>query len=318
MLIICCTPLQTLIARAMLRAEQVSCFKLIYYTWIDNDKHRHYYDELAALAEKSSFVRFDARFPVHFSRFVRALGVVRADEDDTIAFAAINNVYVQYTVNRFKYKTVLTFDDGTANISRRSVYFSIKRRSVLHELGGLMLRANKNQNWIRRRSARHYTIYPGLENIVAPRRLVPISLFDSTTRLAVVAKPRGVLRIFLGQPLEDANDSAFSAWYRALLDALQIDEYLPHPRESSAHAIRNAVQTQLIAEDYILQKLDEYDLIDVYAISSTALLNIDATRTRRFIVAYPNAPKPLAALYPLFESRGCVLTTLEQLAHHGL
>lgn len=317
MLIICCTPLQTLVARAMIRAERVSRFKLIYYTWIDNDKHRHYYGQLAALAEKSAFVRFDARFPVHFSRFVRALADVRASEDDTIAFAAINNVYVQYTINRFKYQTVLTFDDGTANISRQSVYFSARKRSALHELGGLILRANKNQDWIRRRSARHYTIYPGLENIVAPERLVSVSLFDCTARHAKAVKPRRKLRIFLGQPLEDANDSAFSAWYHALLEALQIDAYLPHPRESGTHAIRHAVQTQLIAEDYILQKLDEYDSIDIYAISSTALLNVGTARTRRFIVTYPNAPRQLAALYPLFESRGCILTTLEQLVPHS-
>ncbi|MFJ1258243.1 glycosyltransferase family 52 [Cupriavidus sp. CuC1] len=304
MLILCCTPLQTLIAKAMVEARGVSAFKLIYYTWIDNAKHRHYYDLLSRLAVDCVYIKLDSRFPEHFERFRQAFRDLKIQDEESIAFACIDNFYIQYAINRYRFATILTFDDGTANIVRESVYHKPMRRSWPRRVVERVLRGAVDQLWIRESVAAHYTIYPGFENIVDATRLVSVPLFKE-----VMGRSRRLnkesIRIFLGQPVSDFRDDGLLVQYTNLLNALSVDEYLPHPREYDLKDINNAKMTNLIAEQYIAEKLMEYAEVSVYSIGSTALLNVEHPRLKKIIITYKNAPHILNSMQPLFEKRGC-------------
>lgn len=318
MLVFCCTPLQTLIAKSMIKARGVTNFKLIYFTWTDNDKHRHYYRALSELAEDAAYICLDSWFPTHFSRFRRAFRKLRAQDAQSIAFACIDNFYIQYAINQYGFGTIVTFDDGTTNIAQDSAYYKSTGRSFFHDRVGRLLRGHIDQSWIRQHASNHYTIYPEFENIVGQNRLISIRLLDAATKARAPAPQEKRLRIFLGQVAFELRDEGFSRRYVDIVNALQIDEYLPHPRESDLTPFVKIAKTHLIAEHYIDAKLGEYDEVWIYSFSTAALLNIEHPRVKKFMVTYPDAPSVLVAVSRIFEQRGCTLLNADDIDYFRL
>lgn len=312
MLILCCTPLQLMIAKSIIKTEKISHFKLLYFTVVDGEKHRRYYEKLADFSVASEYVHLNSRFPFHFPRYARALSRLNAGEEMEIACASIDNFYVQHAIRKYKYKKIFTFDDGTANISPQSAYY-IARRSHLYNFARKLLRGSINEQWIRRQAVLHYTIYPGLSNLVEQKRLRTINLLDVEEWKDSERKVGDKLSIFLGQPIAEINDKKISKNYSDIVNGINVDEYLPHPRERMSVEGRRVINTPLIAEDYILSKVAEYNEVSVYSLSSTALMNIEHPRLKKIIVKYPSSPEVIVKLYPLFENRGCVFLEAEEI-----
>lgn len=320
MLVLCCTPLQTLVASALLEARGIKRFKLIYYTWVDNEKHRFYFAGLANRAAASAFIHLNSRFPVHFVRFRAALKAVRAWEEQDIALASIDSFYVQYVVSQYGDGKLLTFDDGTTNINLHSAYHQNVKYSNAYRLVSRCLRGKVDPHWIRSRLSEHYTLYPEFENIVEGARLVPVTLSNRgapadtgpllTEGQEYVARER---RIFLGQPVSDLAGGALVQVYPEIVAATRIDDYLPHPREIPLSGAFHVVHTWLIAEDYLLEQLARYERVSVFSISSAALLNLSHPRLRKTIITSAGISPTVASLYPQFEARGCCLMSMEQL-----
>lgn len=304
-LIVCVTPLQTLVAKALLQARKVNSFKLLYLTWIDNEKHRHYFHQLAGSASESAYVHLNSRFPVNFTRVVMALRHIRMRGETTVACGSIDNFYIHYIIKKYRCHDILTFDDGTANINQRSVYYRGAMQSHLQLIMMRFMRREIDAQWIRARSIAHYTIYPGMDNIVDTHKLIAINLSDVLENKVTGNNSARKLRIFLGQPIVDLQNEELTRWYRCMVRDLAIDEYLPHPREYNLQDFNNIVNTPLIAEEYILRKMKEFEVVCVYAFYSTALLNIEARGIKKIVVTYPGTPKNIAELYPYFQKRGC-------------
>lgn len=305
MLIICCTPLQVLVAEAMLEAEDVRRFKLIYYTWIDNAKHRKYYERLAARADASEYIHLNSRFPVHFFYFLRAFRRLSAKDISEIAFAAIDNFYIQYAIKRYQYQEIITFDDGVANVVKSSAYFNLIKRSNFHSIFGKVVRGDVNESWIRRKARRHYTIYPGIENIVERSRLHSVTINGFKKNSGENPSTQSSLRVFLGQPVVDIRDDELKRNYIEMVRSFDIDEYIPHPREFDLDGLPKITESNLIAEEYILDRMSEYGEVTIYSLFSTVLLNIDHQRLRKIVVVYPSVAERIKEIYPLFRERGC-------------
>ncbi len=289
----------------MLMARGEKKFNFIYYTWIDNDKHRFYYKRLADIAERSIYIHLNARGPTHFYRFFRAFKCLQASAEATLAFSSIDSIYIQYAIKKFAPRTIITFDDGSANINKNSFYFKIKKMPILRRLACWLVRGDVDQNWIKKNSRAHYTIYSDFENIVEDNRVISVKLLASRDRSIKKHTKQRALRVFLGEPVSELHHDHLSRDYINILKNLDIDKYLPHPREYNLHAIKNIIETNLIAEDYISQCLDEFELVHVYSLFSTALLNIDHPRLIKTIVIYRNVDDKIKSIYPLFEKRGC-------------
>jgi len=318
MLVICCTPLHTLIARAMLDARGTRDFRLIYYTCVDNAKQRRYYDRLAQRAVAAAYVVVDSRFPTNFARFRHALRAVRAEAEHEIGLASIDNFYSQYTIKKHGFGSIVTYDDGTSNVDRGSAYFRAARRSPLHAVLIRYLRGEVDLHWIRARSQAHYTLYPEFDNIVHNTLLQPVLLRTDRPAVSSLARDPGERRIFLGQPLTDPGMVGIADIYADVVASLQIDEYLPHPREGRPSGAFELVDTPLIAEEYLLGQLDLYESVTVFTVRSAALMNIDHPRLRKVVLTHPDGNPATDALYEKFATRGCELLSAPGVVGLGL
>lgn len=305
MLIVCCTPLQIMIAKAMLEARKISRFRLIYFTWVDNDKHRHYYNEFSSMALDSEYIHMDSCFWNHFRYFRRAFSRMRVEEESSIAFAIIDNFFVQYAIKKYKYKDIVTFDDGTANLTQNSQYYTGYRLSTFRLIIRFILRGKINESWIRRHVLAHYTIYPRQNNVVEHDRLFPVNIFSGFSSELGQGEGAERLQIFLGQPIEDYRNNCLSQDYRNIVRDAQVNEYLPHPRERDFDGISNIVETHMIAEDYIRSKLEEYNSVVVFSLGSTALLNISHPRLKKVVIRYSAIQNKMKDLYLLFNDFEC-------------
>lgn len=304
-----------MIVKSMIKSGEISDFKLIYYTQVDNNKSKYYFNDLANLAKSSAYVCLNSRFPTNFLRFKNALKHVSAHEETEIAFAGINFFYIQYAVSLYKNIKIYTFDDGAANISPHGPYFHTQRRSIAHDVIGYMLKGSIDQNWIRKSTATHFTIYPGLPNIVDASKLRHIDLINHSSGTESYTTDDKTLKIFFGQPIADLHDDHLSKIYFGMVSKLNIDEYFPHPRETDFTEIGNVVHSNLIAEDYIMSKINTYKNIEIYSLYSSVLLNVVHSKIKKIIIKYPTASRGVSGLYPCFESLGCNFINLKDIIH---
>ena len=116
-LFICLTPLQALIAQALLRQSAAPAdLLMLCYAEADNDKFRHYFRETAALADAAAYCVIP-RSIWQRERQLPALARRLRTEYATVFAASIDNANVQYLLSRIRFARLETFDDGTANIN---------------------------------------------------------------------------------------------------------------------------------------------------------------------------------------------------------
>jgi hypothetical protein len=128
----------------------------------------------------------------------------------------------------------MTFDDGGVNINPNSRYFSVeplpgtgwKRRALR------LLFPKGPAKWMRDQSTRHYTIFPGKENILPADKVVGLDLNWATLlEGADMARLSGeIATVVLGTPHEDYPDPEASRSVARRL-ASAADLYIRHPRE---------------------------------------------------------------------------------------
>lgn len=150
-----------------------------------------------------------------------------------------------------------SFDDGAANVAPEiSTYFQDRSAgSGAKRLVGKLLLPKGPATFLRGRIARHWTIYPGLPNIVPADRMESIEMDWAAQMPAGEAArlPASVSAILLGAPYHDMRDAEARAAQAAEL-LPRIDLYLPHPRErgevATAKAVRVAAPAEAVIDHY--------------------------------------------------------------------
>ncbi|WP_148717321.1 glycosyltransferase family 52 [Chitinolyticbacter meiyuanensis] len=302
-LLICATPLHVLIGERLI-VETPAEWQLLYYTKHDNDKARHYYQRLARLCVRSRYVVLGGGSGGNLVRMrIAALGWGRLD----VAYlGSANEWLVHYLLSKLHYRRLETFDDGLGNLIRGGLFDVPKPRGRKRALVSVLIGVRHDLNTIRAQSAQHHTIYRQ-PNVFERSRYLP--LFDAPIE---VASPSRWLRVFLGQPVYEADRERCKVLNQAAVDLLQPDLYFPHPREDYIVERVERVEAPEVFEDWLAQRLQAEPALGVEVISffSSSLLSVAGwPRVQTLAVQHGDINRP--ADYTLLREAGIRVMPLE-------
>lgn len=274
-LIICATPLQMLIAEKIIELNSDKNFDLLVLVLNDNEKYRYYYNRLKDKCIKSIYIVTEPGVNGFFDYIKKVkVGILNKNYQD-LYLANIDSRYCHYIVSKQQLSLIYTFDDGAANITYSSSYYSSSKPSFLKRSVWRMLGIKYYTEHVRKSSLLHYTIYKNLPNIIENKQYISLASDSEVNKIS--QKKNKVVRFYLGQPLNDPVENINMSYVENVVDKLKIDYYYPHPREFFyPKGSFQLIKSSLIFEDYIVSFLNDHpDVnIEVFSIVSTALLNI--------------------------------------------
>jgi hypothetical protein len=281
-LLLVSTPLQALIAEAVLRTEQADAYDLVYSARSDLESHRHYYERLRTHAQRSAYaaggqgssqaLRYMARRAKLDRPFFRK-------RYDRIYLASIESLLFRRLIARNRSAEVVSFDDGAANVFGGSRYYT--PRTLATASAEFALRCPSVRQ-VRARIRRHYSLYADQQNLVEPARLRFLSLWSHLADGMSPAAAEGTVSFFLGQPFSEAVesgtlDSTGPGRIEDWLNRNPVDHYLAHPRETRPLRYGHGTirRSTAIAEEEIFT-LSAGKRPRLYGWFTTVLLNVPA------------------------------------------
>lgn len=269
-LIVCCTPLQVLIAEKIIEYYPNEQFFGLMLAPLMNDKYQHYYDRL-----KEKCVMSDLIVENNYSR----LGLIKKllawskmmnsnYHIQKVFIANLNKFFVQGILSYIIHKSYYTFDDGTANLTG----FKNKNNltGLFYKILKKVLFVDDNIDKIIQNSDKHFSIYHHLTTNQKIQKIdLLLALKDNYD-----ARQESI-SILLGQPLFQ-NDDKNIQLMNDIVKKYHIELYFPHPRETYYHRIvgANIIGSNLIFEDYLSMVFKEYKKIRLYYFFSSAGLNV--------------------------------------------
>ena len=190
--------------------------------------------------------------------------------------AVVDSVPVAVALRLVRRLPVETFDDGFFNIHPGSRLFGmgpLRGRGLKRRLARALFPQGSTE-WMRTRSRRHHTIFPGYRNIVPEGRVTDLhldwsKLLDPSDRARV--KP-GVRRVVLGTAHQDFPDPPASRRRAEKLMECS-DLYIRHPRETHWSQHSSIMDFQSPAEA-VLEELAKQSPLIVYHFNSTAAVSL--------------------------------------------
>lgn len=321
-LIICCTPLQVLIAERIIDLFPDEDFMGVMYSLTWNKKYAYYAQRLEAKC--SRFIRVKGlacdskqlrNRPLAYWQTLKLLRQgfkMRGVRKVFLANIGINDL--KFLLHQCREATFYSYDDGTLNLSKKAFQAAFLLAS--QEDGGYE-RLLRKFFWLPRapelvaRFAHHYTIYK-LENVFKPNTYV--GLFSSSDRPSIAQAKE--VSVFLGQPVyefEDVTGEKDKRVTKVILERYNIPYYLPHPREGYHVDGVQYIDTPLIAEDYFLSRLKEDSSLcfKVFTYCSTTAVNLGENPRVRFVAIKPeDLPNNLLETYEIIERAGTPIESL--------
>lgn len=312
-LFICSTPLQMIIAEKIIINNRLPINKNIVIILHANSNEK-YFNYARKLKELTCEIFY---FPVGFGRSrikkikhhckIKNLLKYKFNNESSydVYFANINDMTISQLCTMININRVFTFDDGIGNVNKKSIYFIDERKSIQNKFLRWVMGIKENQETLKEKISKHYTIYEGLDNIVGKEKLVPLSIWPFEPSLNKLACVRKVKKIFLGQPLDELGIEESIIIKK--IKKLDIEYYFPHPREKSKVDGINYINTPMIFEEYIYNEIikNTDTNYEVYSIISSALLNIiELSLTKRLSVHYlftEEIKKQYSDVYELFD-----------------
>lgn len=284
------TPLQAWVASQVLKVEGVAQYDLLYFTHNDASEDRRYFHELAADANEAKYCHVPVRgFDIlaHLDFYYRTLYWRRTQTPDMILLASIDAPVINALATVHNKSELVTFDDGLANILPSGTYHldtaSLRMRLYRTFLGATDLKT------IKKRIARHYTIYPDFENIVEKSHLRYLDGWRHDQNQTCNAA--GLNTYFIGQPYQEALRPKQISALETHLRTMDINYYVRHPRERTILDldIANLDKQGLIAEDAILRHAQGHP-IHLVGWFSTVMFNLAAMVERSTMLLFKTDP----------------------------
>ncbi|MDO4814836.1 MAG: glycosyltransferase family 52 [Gemella sp.] len=260
-LLICQTPLQALVAEKIIEINPHKKFFPVYTAYEWNAKHENY---AARLVEKCG--RGIKKEIANLKQISELAKQVLELEFNEIYLASIDAPLSLVVLSGKENLDVYTYDDGSANITPKSFYFRKNKNPVTYP--GLNITWDKFK--VREKSKKHYTIFDSDFNIVPSSKLERLDLFNFEKEESRQGKEVSVL---LGQMI--MNPGQNEMLMNKIMQENNIDYFFPHPREGVLESLRDkTIETKLIFEEYYLELLKDYDVINIYHFYSTVAFNL--------------------------------------------
>lgn len=298
-LIICCTPLQVLIAEKIIDMNPEKQFFGVMLHTVENKKFDYYKQRLQAKTDGFfSMVQHNDRWNL-LKEIVQLKARFSGKQFDTVYFANFPELHIQFLLSAIEFKQLNTFDDGTVNIVKHSHFLNDDPDTLVRKFINKVLGNKYSTATLRSLSAQHYTIYPDFPNIMP--NTVAVNLMDNSI---AVSESSESVNILLGQPVYNDNSQNIELAQKAIKQ-FNIHYYLPHPREKYQVEQVEYIDTPLILEDYIAQEFSDRKCC-VYTYCSSAILNIMNKSPNVEVVALRVESDDLGvqSCYDLFEQVG--------------
>lgn len=297
-LIVCCTPLQVLIAEKIMEKYPNEAFFGVMLHTVENKKFEHYKQRLSK--KTAGFFSLHQ----HKDRFSLVKEIIQIKcrfQSKTFKRVFVSNLielHLQFLLSAVKFDEFYTFDDGTINIVESSPLLKDDPNTLLRKSINLILGNKYTTQSLRARSQAHYTIYPQFKNII--ENTIGIDLMPY---LETESDNGEVVNILLGQPIYPDN-SENVVLTESVISRFNIHYYLPHPRETYRLNNVEYIETPLIFEDYMTTEFAKRKC-RVYTYCSSAVLNVINSKNIEVVaLRIDSTDKAVMNCYELFEKVG--------------
>ena len=269
-LIIATTPLQAKIANYIQKLYSEEKFLKVYITPVMNERQEHYSRD------------FDLVFHVtDEATYEQALNQC-TKEYEKIFYASFDNQLILDIVARSKHKHLMSFDDGYADIYPKGMYAQPLNNMQVGKYG--LTRDDLINN-----TEKHYTLYDSDFHVVAKEKLVHLENFF---KLDIEPVKNGkTAKVLLGQNFSEEDESISVNFITIYAKALNVDYYVPHPKEKFKIDNVKYLVTPLIFEDALVELCREFGFVEVSHFTSSVSLHLKNTENivvKGIEVAYYN------------------------------
>ncbi|UAY78238.1 glycosyltransferase family 52 protein [Pasteurella canis] len=301
-LIICCTPLQVLIAEKIIDKFPYSEFYGVMLSTVSNKKFDFYSQRLAKKCGPFfTMIQHNDRF-----NLLKEICYLKCHfggkKFDQVFVANINDLQIHFLLSAIQFEQLNTFDDGTINIVENSLFYQNEIPTLKRKLVNALLGNKYSIQLLRSLSQRHYTIYHGFKNIID--NVVNIDLVEPCD---MQIRDSDCINVLLGQPvfLDEQRNITLA---EQVIRQFNIHYYFPHPREKYRLDNVEYIDTELIFEDYIIQQAKKKKY-RVFTYFSSAIINIMNKSDNIEVVALRIETENPAyeACYGLFDELGVQL-----------
>ncbi|MBD0172115.1 hypothetical protein IAF16_18925, partial [Acinetobacter baumannii] len=191
-----------------------------------------------------------------------------------------------------------------------SIYNKPVDRGVIQRIISKLVGISVNEEFIKARIFRHYTIFKNNMYLKGKSEFLPLFNLDFEKE-----QNSKVIKIFLGQPLSDYNFPIFNKEnVEYILKILDVDFYFPHPREKEEITSVETIKTRKIFEDYIVELLAKGHFVEVYTFFSSAALTVANLQNVKVSAVVDNDTLNFfLELYNFFEMSGVQLVELDNI-----
>lgn len=256
-LIIATTPLQAKIANYIENLYSEEKFLKVYITPVMNERQAYYSRDFDLVFHGTDKTIYE-----------KALNEC-TKEYDKIFYASFDNPLILDIVARSKYKHLLSFDDGYADIYPKGMYAQPLNSIQVGKYG--LTRDDLIKN-----TEKHYTLYDSDFHVVAKEKLVYLKDFFKLNIEPV--KNGKTAKVLLGQNFSEEDESISVNFITTYAKALNVDYYVPHPKEQFKIDNVKYLVTPLIFEDALVELFKEYEFVEVYHFTSSVSLHLKNTK----------------------------------------
>jgi len=275
----CVTPLQMLIAEHLIKENNKEEFQVVILSYDKNIKYDYYINKLKLICV--NLIHFNVETDSKIQRlkemlmFKNKINILKNVYFCKVFIASIENPFLLLLLSTIKFGAIYTFDDGTANINKESIYYRNLKIGFIESIIRKILGIKYQRDDIKKTSISHYTLYPSHDNIIPST--IPIQFLN--TKSSELLKDSNnanqeTISVFLGQPLRGINAYFDDAFIINIFEKYNINYYFPHPRERKRITELNYIDSPLIFEEYIITLIDQGYKINLFTFFSTAALNV--------------------------------------------
>lgn len=310
-LIICWTPLQMVIAEKIIDLHPNDKFYTIVISHsAKNKKFEHYSSKLAKKSERfySFYIHPQSqnKLFVYTTLLELKLKGLLFPKVKTVFLAHLSSPENHTIISSLYNSEIKTFDDGTANLIKKSVFLDDRERISTGYFSNFfykyLINTSHHTKEVRENSVEHYTIFKDFSNAMEKkeRKMTYLPLFNAS-KLKTNSKIKDTIKIMLGTAEKELKITSEKA-----VEYFKIKYTSLHPRQN--YKLNNTItlESNLIIEDYLLQEIEKNPdtLYEIYTFFSGAALTLKDFPNVKVYAIKPNsfpANYWLSPVYSLFE-----------------
>jgi hypothetical protein len=291
---ICFTPLHVLISKRIIEEEGIVKYLFVYFTDSDTEKNKYYYKKLANNSVESFYIVLKKKF-IYDLKIIYKLSKKVKKHNELIYYSGkIKSSHNRLLMYLTTYNKLITFDDGSGNISGDGYFYDINEGKFFQLFFMLFNKKLLYKN-IKESRQLHYTIFD-LPNVFSNTK--KIQLFK--TKMIQDSSLPNLVILLTNAFAEDGEmelEKEKEA-YRQIISKYNVTKIIRHPREKYIKITDKKVEEikdLRIAEEVIIDLANKYN-ITLIGMYSTVLLNFLGTNIK-LINCDVKVKKPVSLLF---------------------